>query len=56
MLAAGLSNVELGRKLGLDEKSVRRLRDPLHRNRIGAVEAASRALGKRVEVNVMAAG
>ena len=56
MLAAGLSNVELGRKLGLDEKSVRRLRAPLHRSHIGAVEAASRALGKRVEVNVMAAG
>ena len=55
MLAAGLSNVELGRKLGLDEKSVRRLRDPLHRSHIGAVEAALRALGKRVEVNVMAA-
>ena len=55
MLSAGLSNVELGRKLGLDEKSVRRLRDPLHRSHIGAVEAALRALGKRVEVNVMAA-
>ena len=55
MLAAGLSNVELGRKLGLDEKSVRRLRDPLHRSHIGTVEAALRALGKRVEVSVMAA-
>jgi antitoxin HicB len=55
MLAAGLSNVELGRKLGLDEKSVRRLRDPLHRSHIGAVEAALRALGQRVEVSVTAA-
>ena len=54
MLAAGLSNVELGRRLGLDEKSVRRLRDPLHRSHIGAVEAALRSLGKRVEVSVMA--
>ena len=55
MLAAGISNVELGRKLGLDEKSVRRLRDPLHRSHIGAVEAALRALGKRVEVSVLEA-
>ena len=52
MLTAGLSNVELGRRLGLDEKSVRRLRDPLHRSHIGTVEAALRALGKRVEVIV----
>jgi antitoxin HicB len=52
MLAAGLSNVELGCKLGLDEKSIRRLRDSLHRSHIGTVEAALRALGKRVEVSV----
>ena len=52
MLAAGLSDVELGRKLGLDEKSIRRLRDPLHRSHIGTMEAALRALGKPVEVSV----
>lgn len=55
MLAAGISNVELGRRLGLDEKAVRRLRDPLHRSHIGQVEAALRLLGKRLEVRVLEA-
>ena len=55
MLDAGVSNLELGRRLGLDEKAVRRLRDPLHRSHIDAVEAALRALGKRIEVTVRAA-
>jgi len=36
----------------LNEKSVRRLRDPLHRSRIEAVEAALQALGRRLEVSV----
>lgn len=52
MLAASVSNVELGRRIGLDEKSVRRLRDPLHRSHIGQVEIALRSLGKRLEVAV----
>lgn len=55
MLAAGISNVELGRRLDLDEKAVRRLRDPLHRSHIGQIEAALRLLGKRLEVRVLAA-
>jgi antitoxin HicB len=55
MLAAGLSNVELGRRLDLDEKAVRRLRDPLHRSHIGQVEAALRQLGKRLDVRVVEA-
>jgi len=55
MLAAGISNVELGRQLGLDEKAVRRLRDPLHRSHIGQIEAALRLLGKRLEVRVLEA-
>jgi antitoxin HicB len=52
MLAAGVSNVVLGLRLGLDEKSVRRLRDPLHRSHIGTVEAALRSLGRRLEVTI----
>ena len=52
MLTAGLSNVELAQRLGLDEKAVRRLRDPLHRSHIGQVEAALRVLGKRLEAGV----
>lgn len=52
MLESGVSNVELARQIGLDEKAVRRLRDPLHRSHIGAVEAALRVLGKRLVVDV----
>ena len=53
MLERGVSNVELADSLGLDEKAVRRLRDPLHRSHIGAVEAALRALGRRLVVEVL---
>lgn len=53
MLAGGISNRQLADRLGLDEKVVRRLRDPLQRSAIGAVEAALRCLGKRVEVTVL---
>lgn len=56
MLENGVSNVELGRKLGLDEKAVRRLRDPLHRSHIGTVETALRALGCRLDVSTGKAG
>jgi len=55
MLAAGLSNVELARRMDLDEKAVRRLRDPLHRSHIGQVAAALRVLGKRLDVQVVEA-
>jgi antitoxin HicB len=50
MLAAGVSNVALARRLGVDEKIVRRLRDPLHKSRIDQVDAALRSLGKRIEI------
>jgi antitoxin HicB len=53
MLERGVGNVELASRLGLDEKAVRRLRDPLHRSHIGAVEAALRALGRRLVVEVL---
>ena len=53
MLDQGVSNVELAGRLGLDEKAVRRLRDPLHRSHIGAVEAALRVLGRRLVVEVL---
>ena len=52
MIEAGLSNVELARRLGLDEKSIRRLRDPLHRSHIGQVEAALASLGKKMVVEI----
>jgi antitoxin HicB len=53
MLDQGVGNVELARRLGVDEKAVRRLRDPLHRSHIGAVEAALRVLGRRLVVEVL---
>jgi antitoxin HicB len=52
MIAAGVSNVELGRRLGADEKAIRRLRDPLHGSKIEAVEAALQVLGRQLEVVV----
>lgn len=55
MLAQRLSNVELARQIGSDEKGVRRLRDLLHRSRIDQVEAALRHLGRRVVVEVIEA-
>jgi antitoxin HicB len=56
MLSTHVSNVELARRLALDEKSVRRLRDPLHRSRIEAVEAALQSLGRHLEVTVLEGG
>ena len=52
MLATGVSNVVLARRLGVDEKIVRRLRDPLHKSRIDQVGEALRSLGKIIEVVV----
>jgi antitoxin HicB len=52
MLAAGMSNVVLGRRMGLEDKAVRRLRDPLHRSHIGTIEAALRILGRRLVIDV----
>jgi antitoxin HicB len=50
MREAGLSNVKLAKRLGCDEKDVRRLLDPRHRSRITALERALAALGKKIIV------
>ena len=55
MVAAKVSNVELGRRMGLGENSVRRLRDPIHRSHVGQVEAALRTLGRRMVLEVATA-
>jgi antitoxin HicB len=55
MLGEGMSNVALARQLGTDEKTVRRLRDPLHQSRIARIDAALRVLGKRIGIVVEAA-
>jgi antitoxin HicB len=53
MLQNGISNVQLAQKLNTDEKFIRRLRDPLHRSHIGAVEDALHTLGQHVELVVL---
>lgn len=55
MLATGVSNAALARQLGTDEKTVRRLRDPLHQSRINQIDMALRALGKRMGIVIEAA-
>lgn len=55
MREAGVSNAELGRRLGLSEGAVRRLVDLDHRSHISQVEAALRVLGQHLVVSVEAA-
>jgi antitoxin HicB len=55
MRRAKMSNSALAKRLGIDEKSVRRLLDLNHRSHIDQLEAALQKLGKRVEVRVEAA-
>jgi antitoxin HicB len=52
-VAAGISKSELARRLGKDEKEVRRILDPKHPTKLPALTAALRALGKRLVVGVM---
>ncbi|SHJ69855.1 antitoxin HicB [Roseomonas rosea] len=51
-VAQGISNVELARRLGKNEKEARRLLDPTHGSRFEVLEAALRALGQRVVLEV----
>jgi len=50
--AAGISKSELARRIGKDEKEVRRILDPRHSTKLPALTAALRALGKRLVVGV----
>jgi antitoxin HicB len=54
-VAAGISKSELARRIGKDEKEVRRILDPKHATKLPALTAALRALGKRLVVGVMEA-
>ena len=49
---AGTSTSELARRLGTDEKDVRRLLDPRHGSKLPALDAAMRALGKQLTIGV----
>jgi antitoxin HicB len=54
-MAAGISKSELARRIGKDEKEVRRILDPKHATKLPALTAVLRALGKRLVVGVMEA-
>lgn len=49
---ADISKSELARRIGKDEKEVRRILDPKHATKLPALTAALRALGKRLVVGV----
>jgi antitoxin HicB len=50
--AAGITKSELARRIGKDEKEVRRILDPKHPTKLPALIATLRALGKRLVVGV----
>ena len=50
-----VTNVELGRRLGISEGAVRRLVDLDHRSHIGQLESALATLGHRLVVEIHAA-
>ncbi len=52
MVCGRVSNVILAHRMGINEKAVRRLRDPLYRSHIENVEAALHALGRTLVVDV----
>lgn len=52
---AGITKTELAKRIGKDEKEVRRILDPKHPTKLPALTAALRALGKRLVVGVIAA-
>ena len=52
MRDAGISRVELARRMGVNEKEVRRMLDPYHGTRSERLEQALAALGRHAEVRV----
>ena len=51
---AGIRNKELAKRLGADEKEIRRLLDPHHRSKLPRLEAALEALGKKLVIGIEA--
>jgi antitoxin HicB len=49
---AGITNVQLARKLGCDEKEVRRMLDPRHPTKLPRIKEALDVFGKRLVVSV----
>lgn len=52
MKEAGIANLELARKLGCDEKEVRRMLDPRHPTKLPRIKEALEVFGKRLVVSV----
>jgi antitoxin HicB len=52
MREAGITNVHLARKLGCDEKEVRRMLDPRHPTKLPRIQEALDVFGKRLVVSV----
>ncbi|KIZ43079.1 MULTISPECIES: type II toxin-antitoxin system HicB family antitoxin [Rhodopseudomonas] len=50
--AAGISKSELARRMGKDEKEIRRILNPKHSTKLPAMVEALRALGKRLVVGI----
>ncbi len=53
--AAGITKSELARRIGKDEKEVRRILDPKHPTKLPALTPSLHALGKRLVVGVVEA-
>ena len=56
MAEAGMTNVQLARKLGCDEKEVRRMLDPRHPTKLPRIKEALDVFGKSLVVSVEEAG
>jgi antitoxin HicB len=52
---AGISQTELAKRLGKDEREIRRILDPDHATKMPALVAALSALGRRLVIGVEAA-
>ena len=52
---SGLSRVAIAKRLGVDEKAVRRMLDPRHSTAVGRIETALRALGQELVIETRAA-
>jgi antitoxin HicB len=52
---AGIGKSDLARRLGKDEKEVRRIFDAMHPTKLSVLESALRALGRRLVISTEAA-
>ena len=52
MRETGMTNVQMARKLGCDEREVRRMLDPRHPTKLPRIKEALDALGKRLVIAV----